>query len=498
MDEQEKNPISEEPEAAADTPQTPPVPETPEAPAEENKQPLPSEAEELPKEAPQAPAGEEKKATPGKIALGVALVVVLLAALIALVVSGRSSREPVQTQPVQTSSAASEETETTEPAGTEETAAPATVPEDGNPDDATCKGTYTASDEEVIAARDTVVATSGDQELTLGQLQVYYWMEVRSFLNNYGYYLSYFGLDYTQGLDTQLCPAVEGMTWQQYFLQSALRSWQSYTAMAAEAEKNNVAMPEDYRAELDGLTESMQESAVAAGFADAEELIHGTLGAGASLEDYAGFMEEYYSGLAYYTQITEKMTASDSEVEAYFDENAEAYQQNGITKDTVTVDVRHILIFPEGATSDTIRTDTFPEEAWTVSEEKAKQILADWEAGGKTEESFAAMAQEHSDDEGSNTNGGLYEGVSQGEMVEAFDSWCFDADRKPGDYGIVETEFGYHIMYFCGSTPVWKETARNDLLSQKINDFVEETADSYPLTVEYSKILLGYVNLAES
>lgn len=493
MDEQEKNPIPEEPEAA-DTPQTPSVPDAPESPAEENKQALPLEGEESPKEAPQVPAGEEKKATPGKIALGIALVVVLLAALIALVVSGRSAREPVQTQPVQTAPTEAEETEATEPAET----VPATVPEDGNPDDATCKGTYTASDEEVAAAKDTVVAVSGDRELTLGQLQVYYWMEVRSFLNNYGYYLSYFGLDYTQSLDTQLCPAVEGMTWQQYFLESALRSWQSYTAMAAEAEKNNVTMPEEYRKELDGLTESMEESAVAAGFADAEELIHGTLGAGASLADYACFMEEYYSGLSYYSQITESMTADDSEVEAYFDENAETYQQNGITKDTVTVDVRHILIFPEGATSETIRTDTFPEEAWAASEEKAKQILADWEAGEKTEERFAAMAEEHSDDEGSNTNGGLYAGVSQGQMVEAFDSWCFDAGRQPGDFGIVETEFGYHIMYFCGSTPVWKETARNDLLSKKVNDFVEETADRYPLTVEYSKILLGYVNLAES
>lgn len=512
MDEQEKNCIPESPEGQETAPEAAEAAAAEasreeksgqEASPADEKETLPCEnAPEDSKEpepaasVPQEPEKMVPGATPGKIALGVALVVVLLAALIALVVSGGNTQKPAETQPVQTASdvpTAAVETEATEP---EETV-PATVPEDGNPDDATCKGTYTASDEAVIAARDTVVATSGDLELTVGQLQVYYWMEVRSFLNNYGYYLSYFGLDYTQGLDTQICPiAEESMTWQQYFLESALLSWQSYTAMAAEAEKNGVQMPEENRAEVDGLEESMNESAVTAGFASGEELIQGTLGNAATLEDYARFLEEYYSGLAYYTQITENMTADDAETEAYFDENAESYQESGITKDTVTVDVRHILVFPEGATSETIRTETFPEEAWSASEEKAKQILSSWEAGAKTEDSFAALAEEHSDDEGSNLNGGLYEGVSQGEMVEAFDAWCFDGGRQPGDYGIVKTEFGYHIMYFCGSTPVWQETARNDLLNKKINDFVENTADKYPLTVEYSKILLTYVSLA--
>ncbi len=477
-----------EPEESAEQ-ETAPLAEK-EASPQENKEP------EAAKTASQEPQKMVPGATPGKIALGVALVVVLLAALIALVVSGSSTKKPAETQPGQTASTAPTQTVQTEAAEPVETV-PATVPEDGNPDDATCKGTYTASDDRVIASRNLVVATSGDRELTLGQLQVYYWMEVRSFLNNYGYYLSYFGLDYTQGLDTQICPiAEETMTWQQYFLESALRSWQSYTAMAAEAEKNGVEMSEENRTELDTLEQSMNESAEVAGFASGEELIQGTLGGAATMEDYGKFLEEYYSGLAYYLQMAEEMTADDAEVEKYFDENAASYEESGITKDTVTVDVRHILIFPEGATSETIRTETFPEEAWSASEEKAQQILADWESGEKTEESFAALALEHSEDEGSNTNGGLYEGVSQGEMVEAFDDWCFDTGRQPGDYGIVKTEFGYHIMYFSGSTPVWQETAKSDLLNQKINDFVEDTADRYPLTVEYAKILLAYVSLA--
>ena len=37
-------------------------------------------------------------------------------------------------------------------------------------------------------------------------------------------------------------------------------------------------------------------------------------------------------------------------------------------------------------------------------------------------------------------------------MVDAFENWCFDASRATGDTGIVETEYGYHVMYFVGNS----------------------------------------------
>lgn len=494
MDDQEKQQPSEatpEEENKTDAPETPEAePETPVNPPEDAAE-----------ETAQETAGEEKKGTSptaGKIALSIAFVVVMLGALIALVVAGATEKRPTQTEgtvPTQTQSAATEDT--AEPLLTEPTEAP-TIPEDGNPDDVTCKGTYTASDEDVIAARDTVVATAGDRELTLGELQVYYWMEVRSFLNSYGYYLSYFGLDYTQDLDTQLCSAVENRTWQQYFLESALQSWQNYVAMASESLKNGVQMDASYRAEVDDIANAMNESAITAGFADGDALIHGTLGAAANMEDYSKFMEVYYQGLSYYEHVTGGFTAEPEEIENFFREHQAEYEENGLSEDTMVVDVRHILVFPEGATSDTIRTDTFSDEAWASGEAKAKDLLSQWEAGDRTEESFAELANTYSEDGGSNTNGGLYEGVEQGQMVTEFNDWCFDQARQAGDVDIVKTSLGYHIMYFCGSRYAWEDAAGSDLITEKINSFVEEVSGQYPLTVDYSKILLAYVNLAEA
>ena len=519
MDEQEKNPGEMNPEISVE--ETVPQAEDPrqeangasEQPEEETiaaekesaeeSNPAGEGAEEEPsgtdpeekEEKPSGDAGAEikpgMKATPGKIALAVAFVVVLVAALIALVVSslGGKDAEPAE----ETETVLPSETQQTEP--TEETVE-YTIPADGNPDDVTCKGSYTASDADVIASRDTVVATAGEYELTVGQLQVYYWMQVREFLSQYGSYLSYFGLDYTHGLDAQLCPAVEGQTWQQYFLSQALLCWQSYQSMAAEAEKNGVEMPAEYREEMNSLSDELAQSAESSGFDSVDALVTAMLGGAATYDDYAGFLNLYYEGLGYYAQVTESYSVTDAEIEAYFDENAASYAENGIDKDNVLVNVRHILIMPEGATSDTIRTEEFPEEAWAASEQRAKDVLEMWKTGEMTEDSFAALAREHSEDDGSKANGGLYEDVSEGQMVAEFNDWCFDAGRQPGDFDIVKTDFGYHIMYFCQSRPQWKDYAREDLLARMTNDFVAETADRYPLAVSYDKILLAFVDLA--
>ena len=419
----------------------------------------------------------EKKATPGKIALAIAAVVVLAAVIIALLAANFGGNAPA------------------EEAGSPETVA-ATIPADGNPDDETCKGTYTVSDEDVIAARDTVVAHAGDYPLTNGQLQVYYWIEVQSFLANYGSYISYMGLDYTKPLDTQICTMVDtGVTWQQFFLANALRSWQNNQALATEAEKADFQLPAEYQDILDNMEANMEAAALNAGFESCEEYLRFNVGAGAELEDYIYYNELYYPSNLYFTECYNTIDLTREEVEAYFQENKDSYADQGITEDAKYVDTRHILVFPEGATNENIRTETFSEEAWAVGEAEAQAILDQWLNGEKTEESFAALANEKSRDPGSNTTGGLYTGITVGQMVPEFEAWCFDASRKAGDYGIVRTSLGYHIMYYVGSNPVWYVQAGSDLLAVKADEMLNGFVEQYPLEIDYSAVKLGYVNM---
>ncbi len=135
--------------------------------------------------------------------------------------------------------------------------------------------------------------------------------------------------------------------------------------------------------------------------------------------------------------------------------------------ETPTVDVRHILFMSE-------------EDNMAAAE----ALLAEWESGEATEDSFAALANERSEDPGSNTNGGLYEGVYPGEMVDTFNDWCFDESRKAGDTGIVETSYGVHVMYFSGNAgPMWEASITTELLNAAYYEWYTELEALYPVTI---------------
>ena len=149
------------------------------------------------------------------------------------------------------------------------------------------------------------------------------------------------------------------------------------------------------------------------------------------------------------------------------------------------VNVRHILAGFEGGTTDDSGNTTYSDEEKAAAKQTAEDLLNEWLAGDATEESFANMANENSSDPGSNTNGGLYENVYPGQMVSAFNNWCFDSSRKPGDTGIVETNYGYHVMYFVGlSEETYREyLIKTDLETDAYNTWYNTLVESVDMTV---------------
>ena len=160
---------------------------------------------------------------------------------------------------------------------------------------------------------------------------------------------------------------------------------------------------------------------------------------------------------------------------------------------TELVNVRHILVSFEGGTyDDTTGTTTYSDEEKAAAMTAAEEILAAFEAGEKTEEAFAALATEKTTDTGSQENGGLYENVYPGQMVTNFNDWCFDAARQTGDTGIVETEYGCHVMYFVGNSDMTyrdymiESTLRNADLSAWETELIE-AAELQVLNTKYVK-----------
>ncbi len=136
-----------------------------------------------------------------------------------------------------------------------------------------------------------------------------------------------------------------------------------------------------------------------------------------------------------------------------------------------SIDVRHCLV-----SFDAEDAEKVTDEEKIAAHKKASDLLKG--LGDKvTSDAFAKMATENTTDEGSKSTGGLYEDVRLGQMVENFEKWCFDPARKAGDTGIVETEYGYHIMYFVKDNTEdldWKNEIKSTMAKEDLTEYQED------------------------
>lgn len=159
-----------------------------------------------------------------------------------------------------------------------------------------------------------------------------------------------------------------------------------------------------------------------------------------------------------------------------------------------TVDVRHILFL----TLDTETQEKLSDEEIAEKKQKAEDLLAQWNAldeDKKTEDAFAELANANTEDTGSSTNGGLYEGVTPGQMVDSFDKWIFDDSRKEGDVELIESEYGYHIMYFVGNKSfAYRNTLRTSHTQDDYSGWLEEELkkDTVAITKNDAGMKKGY------
>ena len=152
--------------------------------------------------------------------------------------------------------------------------------------------------------------------------------------------------------------------------------------------------------------------------------------------------------------------------------------------------VRHILVKAEADES-----GAYTEEAKAAAREKAEEIYAQWQAGDRTEDSFAALANEMSEDAGSNTRGGLYDAVAKNQMVKEFDAFCFEG-HKPGDtaivYGETSSYAGYHIMYYVGEGQLYSDyIAESAMRSEALQAWLTELSSGYEAVTGFGYRLVG-------
>lgn len=158
-----------------------------------------------------------------------------------------------------------------------------------------------------------------------------------------------------------------------------------------------------------------------------------------------------------------------------------------------TIDIRHILV-SLGTGSIAEGEEGYEDQQAQLKADahaKAEELLAQWQSGEATEDSFAALALKESAD-GSKYDGGLYTEVYQGRMVTEFNDWCFDTARQSGDTGVVDTQYGSHVMYFSGVNAArWQTQVAANLRTEAYTAWEEDLVKD--VTVQRSESGLKHI-----
>lgn len=128
----------------------------------------------------------------------------------------------------------------------------------------------------------------------------------------------------------------------------------------------------------------------------------------------------------------------------------------------------------------------------TEAKDTATKLYDEWKKNNPTEDTFAQLCVENSQDTSTSDNGGLID-VRLNKMVSSFEDWCFDSSRKAGDCEVIEAEeYGYFLVYFVSNNKDdldWKETAKETISNKAYEDYYDALLadDAEYATVDHDK-----------
>ncbi len=472
--------------------------ELPEAVPEEAVLPRETEAEEIVE--PAAPAASAKKLSKGAlIGIIAAVVVVIAAIIIAVTVLGKKDAQ----LPAVPEDIPEEAIEASTPISAGHHINAHGLPSHSihfeKNEDGTFSYSYlnekgetkTLSQADVDKLMAQEVASCAGTSITNGDVMFYYDDQMYNFTTTYSQYLS-FMMDSTKALDEQI--GMDGVnTWEQLFVDSGMQMFHQVAALAAHARAEGFTLPAEAQTAVDTMESQLDATAQAYGFADALSYLQAYFGPSATLENYLKFYENNVYVNAYLTEQQSAIEISDEDAEAYYTANETTLTETyGIQKiDKNVVNVRHILVQPESTTAEDGST-SISEEAWAAAESRAQSLYEEWKKGEATEETFAQLATDNTQDPGSQSSGGLYNDVYPGQMVTEFNDWCFADERQVGDHGVVKTSYGYHIMFFSGEGDFvyWKAAVADMMVGEQMNEFIANVRGGQELTADQSKVVL--------
>ena len=295
-----------------------------------------------------------------------------------------------------------------------------------------------------LATHETYVVINGE-EVNKVEFDYVYNTSKNNYITQYGSYLSYFGLDTSKDLSTQMYS--ETLTWKDYFEQNAVESLKQNKALMAEAKAAGFTY--DTTDEYNTFKETIKTSAAAAGVSD-KEYVRSIYGSYATM----GRIEEYVKNdmvmNAYYQKLQEDNAPSDDEIQSYYEENKATYD---------SVDYRLTTIEADLPTEPTELADPVEETAATTDTTATDGTAAtDATASDSTDTAYqpsdAEIAKAMEDarvlaDDAERTvakDGEAHENEKKSSVNYMISDWLFDDARKAGDTTVI-TNDNSHCYY---------------------------------------------------
>ena len=210
------------------------------------------------------------------------------------------------------------------------------------------------------------------------------------------------------------------------------------------------------------------------------------------------------------------------QIENWYAENSSSLTYYGIDKESGNIsDVRHLLVAIEKVAGE--EKTSYTDAEWEACRQQAQALLDQWldndpdpeilllpqPAGDLIDLAFQnqirrflpdvvedhdALITEHSHDTYAKTDGGLFTYIYKwGKYVEEFENWGADAKRVAGDYGLIKTTYGYHIMYCVKTEPAWIRSSRDSIYSARAQEIWNSFAET--ASVDYTKIAIAHVDM---
>ena len=290
-----------------------------------------------------------------------------------------------------------------------------------------------------LATHETYVVINGEK-VNKVEFDYVYNTSKNNYITQYGSYLSYFGLDTSKDLSTQMYS--DTLTWQDYFEQNAVESLKQNKALMAEAKAAGFTY--DTTDEYNTFKETIKTSAAAAGVSD-KEYVRSIYGSYATM----GRIEEYVKNdmvmNAYYQKLQEDNATSDDEIQSYYEENKATYDSIDYRLTTIEADlptepteladpVEETAADTTGTTDGTAATDSTQDTAYQPSDAEIAKAMEDAKVlADDAEQTVAKDGEAHENEKKSSVN-------------YLISDWLFDDARKAGDTTVI-TNDNSHCYY---------------------------------------------------